>query len=338
VLAVHFSRLGQRKLIPTFYISSNFGSHFAIMSNSNEFLINFLAGGVSGAVAKTATAPIERVKLLIQTQDANPRIISGEVKPYTGIIDCFTRVSREQGIRAFWRGNLTNIIRYFPTQAFNFAFKDSIKSMFPKVDKNAEFGKFFMINVASGGLAGAGSLLIVYPLDYARTRLASDVGSGERHFSGLLDCLVKTTKQRGILGLYNGIGVSIVGIIPYRGVYFGLFDTLSGYNPWENDESVIRRSSSKFAAAQTSAITAGLASHPFDTVRRRLQMQSEKPVDQWVYKGTMDCFNKIIANEGPRALFKGAGANILRTVGAALVLVFYSEITAFFGIKASAGE
>ena len=47
---------------------------------SNDFIINFLAGGVSGAVAKTATAPIERVKLLIQTQDANPKIISGEVR------------------------------------------------------------------------------------------------------------------------------------------------------------------------------------------------------------------------------------------------------------------
>merc|ERR1712048_201628 len=114
----------------------------------------------------------------------------------------------EQGIAAFWRGNLTNIIRYFPTQAFNFAFKDSIKTLFPKVDKNSEFAKFFLINIASGGLAGAGSLCIVYPLDYARTRLASDVGSGKREFSGLADCLKKTaaTPGKGPLALYNGFG------------------------------------------------------------------------------------------------------------------------------------
>ena len=92
-----------------------------------KFLIDFCAGGVAGAVAKTATAPIERVKLLIQTQDANPKIISGEVARYTGIINCFTRVSAEQGFSAFWRGNTVNVIRYFPTQAFNFAFKDTIK-------------------------------------------------------------------------------------------------------------------------------------------------------------------------------------------------------------------
>jgi len=240
-----------------------------------------MAGGVSGAVAKTCTAPIERVKLLIQTQDANPKIISGEIPRYTGIANCFTRVAAEQGIGAFWRGNLTNIIRYFPTQAFNFAFKDSIKALFPKADKNTEFVKFFLINMASGGLAGAGSLMIVYPLDYARTRLASDVGGKERQFAGLLDCLKKTVAAGGPGALYNGIGVSIVGIIPYRGVYFGLFDTLSGYNPYQKSENNLLRAASKFGCAQFSAIAAGYASYPFDTVRRRLQMQSEKPESEW---------------------------------------------------------
>jgi solute carrier family 25 (adenine nucleotide translocator) protein 4/5/6/31 len=297
----------------------------------SDFMINFLAGGTSGAVAKTCTAPIERVKLLIQTQDANPKIISGEVARYTGIVDCFTRVAKEQGVNAFWRGNLTNIIRYFPTQAFNFAFKDGIKAMFPKADKKTEFGKFFLINMASGGMAGAGSLCIVYPLDYARTRLASDVGTGKAQFNGLLDCLKKTVASSGVGGLYNGIGVSVVGIIPYRGVYFGLFDTLSGYNPYQKNENGFIRAASKFACAQSSAICAGYASYPFDTVRRRLQMQSEKPESEWVYKGTADCFGKIVKEEGTTALFKGAGANALRTVGAAMVLVLYSEITAAFG-------
>ena len=298
----------------------------------SDFIVNFLAGGVSGAVAKTCTAPIERVKLLIQTQDANPKIISGEVKRYTGIVDCFSRVSKEQGIGAFWRGNFTNIIRYFPTQAFNFAFKDGIKAMFPKADKNKEFVKFFMINVASGGLAGAGSLCIVYPLDYARTRLASDVGGAEKQFNGLADCIKKTIASGGVGALYNGIGVSVVGIIPYRGVYFGLFDTLSGYNPYQKDQNPLMRAGSKFLCAQSSAIAAGYASYPFDTVRRRLQMQSEKPESEWVYKGTADCFSKIMKEEGTSALFKGAGANALRTVGAAMVLVLYSEITAALGV------
>ena len=103
----------------------------------------------------------------------------------------------EQGIGAFWRGNGTNIIRYFPTQAFNFAFKDTIRAMFPKVDKKTEFGKFFACNVAAGGLAGAGSLMIVYPLDYARTRLASDVGGKDKQFNGLADCIKKSVTNGG---------------------------------------------------------------------------------------------------------------------------------------------
>merc|ERR1712178_629440 len=226
----------------------------AEQSGAIKFLIDFCAGGVAGAVAKTATAPIERVKLLIQTQDANPKIISGEVPRYTGIINCFTRVASEQGIGAFWRGNLTNVIRYFPTQAFNFAFKDTIKTLFPKYKKETQFGMFFLTNMASGGLAGAGSLCFVYPLDYARTRLASDVGSGKAQFSGLADCLVKTAKgPSGVMGLYNGFGVSVMGIIPYRGVYFGLFDSLKELNPYRKDKGPIGLAS-KFAVAQFVAI------------------------------------------------------------------------------------
>jgi solute carrier family 25 (adenine nucleotide translocator) protein 4/5/6/31 len=300
-----------------------------------DFLIDFSLGGVSGAIAKTITAPIERVKLIIQTQDANPRIRSGEVPRYTGIVNCFVRVYSEQGLKAFWRGNFTNIIRYFPTQAFNFAFKDSFKKIFPRYNPKTEFGKFFAVQMASGALAGAGSLCIVYPLDYARTRLASDVGSGKRDFNGLWDCLKKTASgPKGFLGLYNGFGVSVAGIIPYRGVYFGLYDSLREKNPYRNETGLVAVAA-RFAVAQFTAIVAGYASYPFDTVRRRLQMQSEKPKELWVYKGTLDCFSKVVREEKWTALFKGAGANALRTVGSAMVLVLYDSLQTALGIRKS---
>lgn len=295
-------------------------------SNLKSFAVDFMAGGISAAVAKTATAPIERVKLILQTQDAHPLIKSGEVPRYTGIGNAFTRVYQEQGLAAFWRGNLTNVLRYFPTQAFNFAFKDKIKTLFPKYNPREQFVKCLLTNMASGGLAGAGSLCIVYPLDYARTRLASDVGGKHRQFNGLMDCLVKTASgPRGVISLYNGFGVSVVGIIPYRGVYFGMYDSLAALNPYRKEKGVLGMAS-KFAIAQTTAITAGYASNPFDTVRRRLQMQSEKPREQWHYQGTVDCFRKIISEEGASALMKGSGANALRTIGSALVLVLYDEV------------
>lgn len=296
-----------------------------------EFSKDLIAGGVSGTVSKTITAPIERVKLIIQTQDANPKIKSGEVARYTGIGNCFTRVASEQGFGAFWRGNFTNCVRYFPTQAINLASKDSIKKIFPKFDPNTEFWPFFAVNLASGGLAGALSLTFVYPLDYARTRLASDVGSGKKTFNGLGDCLVKTAKgPKGFLSLYNGFGISVAGIIPYRGVQFGLNDTIKGMNPWGR-ETTFRGIASKWAGAQISVIMSGFVTYPFDTVRRRLQMESELPIDKRMYRGALHCAKKIVADEGMAAMFKGAGANILRGTGAALVLVFYGEIQAMMG-------
>merc|ERR1719281_2322472 len=297
-----------------------------------DFLIDFAAGGVSGAVSKTITAPIERVKLVIQTQDANPKIRSGEVPRYTGIGNCFSRIMSEQGFAAFWRGNFTNCIRYFPTQAFNLAFKDSIKKMFPKYNPKKEFAQFFMVNLASGGLAAAGSLSIVYPLDYARTRLASDVGSGKKTFNGLFDCIAKTAKgPLGPAGLYAGFGVSLVGIVAYRGIQLGTFDTIAGLNPYKNDKGMLGLFST-FVAAQT-AITFGAgATYPFDTIRRRLQMQSEKPVEERIYAGTLDCFKKIAKDEGMGAMYKGFVANILRSVGGALVLVLYDRAKMYLGL------
>ena len=82
--------------------------------------------------------------------------------------------------------------------------------------------------MASGGAAGATSLMFVYPLDFARTRLAADVGkagTGEREFNGLIDCLTKIVKSDGAYGLYRGFGISVIGIIFYRAAYFGTYDT-----------------------------------------------------------------------------------------------------------------
>ncbi|KAL3069744.1 hypothetical protein niasHS_015978 [Heterodera schachtii] len=96
--------------------------------NTKKFLLDLASGGTAAAVSKTAVAPIERVKLLLQVQDASIHITAD--KSYKGIIDVLVRVPKEQGFRSLWRGNLANVIRYFPTQALNFAFKDTYKPIF----------------------------------------------------------------------------------------------------------------------------------------------------------------------------------------------------------------
>jgi solute carrier family 25 (adenine nucleotide translocator) protein 4/5/6/31 len=291
---------------------------------TGNFMLDFVLGGVSAAISKTAVAPIERIKLLLQTQDANAKITSD--KKYKGIVDCLVRVPKEEGVSAFWRGNLANVIRYFPTQALNFAFKDTYKKVFCPFNPKTDFWKFFFGNLASGGAAGATSLMVVYPLDFARTRLAADVGKGpaERQFSGLIDCLTKVKKSDGMKGLYQGFGVSVLGIIIYRACYFGGYDTLKRVLFTEGKTSIFF----KFLVAQIVTGVSGLVSYPLDTIRRRLMMQSGRK--DVMYTGTFDCAAKVLKNEGGRAFFKGAFSNILRGMGASLVLVLYDEFQVMF--------
>ncbi|THG05586.1 hypothetical protein TEA_006219 [Camellia sinensis var. sinensis] len=313
-----------------------------------SFMIDFLMGGVSAAVSKTAAAPIERVKLLIQNQDE--MIKTGRLsEPYKGISDCFARTIKDEGILSLWRGNTANVIRYFPTQygssyvhspkhlfhnppshmmeqpyALNFAFKDYFKRLFNfKKDKDG-YWKWFAGNLASGGAAGASSLLFVYSLDYARTRLANDAKAakkgGGRQFNGLIDVYKKTIQSDGIAGLYRGFNISCVGIIVYRGLYFGMYDSLKPVVLVGDLQDSFLAS---FLLGWAITIGAGLASYPIDTVRRRMMMTSGEAVK---YKSSIDAFNQIIKKEGPKSLFKGAGANILRAVAGAGVLAGYDKL------------
>jgi len=300
-----------------------------------SFAKDFLAGGVAAAISKTAVAPIERVKLLLQVQHASKQIAKDQ--QYKGMVDCFIRIPKEQGVLAYWRGNLANVIRYFPTQALNFAFKDKYKQIFlGGVDKRTQFWRFFVGNLASGGAAGATSLCFVYPLDFARTRLAADIGKsgGEREFKGLGDCLTKIFKNDGLGGLYKGFGVSVQGIIIYRAAFFGLYDTAKGMLPDPKNTPLVF----SWMIAQCVTTVSGIISYPFDTVRRRMMMQSGRKGADIMYSSTIDCWKKIAAQEGTGAFFKGAFSNVLRGTGGALVLVLYDEIQVLmFGEKIGSG-
>lgn len=287
--------------------------------------------GASGGTVKTLTAPIERVKLLIQTQDANPLIRSGEVPRYTGIGNCFTRVMGEQGFKSFWRGNGANVLRYIPQQAFNLSFKDALKRVFPKYNPKTEFPMFFATQLASAGIGAAGSLTICYPLDFARTRLASDVGGGKKTFNGIGDCIKKTVAASGFFGLYNGFGASVGGVVAYRGMQLGCFDTINSMNPYKQDLG-LKGMAAGFCAGMASLTAAMPLSYPFDTVRRRLQMESEKPMDQRIYKGTVNGVKIILAQEGMAGLYKGLTANMVRGAGAAMVPVIYEKGKIALGI------
>merc|ERR1712169_18027 len=299
------------------------------------FVVDFLMGGVSAAVSKTAAAPIERVKLLIQNQDE--MLKAGRLdRKYNGIIDCFSRTAKNEGVMSLWRGNTANVIRYFPTQALNFAFRDTYKSMFAFKKERDGYWKWMAGNLASGGAAGATSLLFVYSLDYARTRLANDAksaskGGGDRQFNGLVDVYRKTLASDGIAGLYRGFGPSVLGIIVYRGLYFGMYDSIKPVllvGPLEGNFLA------SFMLGWGVTTGAGIASYPLDTIRRRMMMTSGEAVK---YKSSLDAASKIMAAEGVRSFFKGAGANILRGVAGAGVLSIYDQVQLLMFGKAFKG-
>jgi len=292
--------------------------------NDLSFAENFLLSGAAAVISKTAAAPIERIKLLVQNQDE--MIKQGRLaEPYKGVIDCFKRTIADEGVGPLWRGNLANCLRYFPTQALNFAFKDKIKAQFKVSSKDSRMSKLGK-NLASGGLAGALSLTFVYSLDYARTRLANDNKSskkgGERQFNGLVDVYKKTLASDGVAGLYRGFCISCVGIIVYRGFYFGLYDTLKPMLLGDDASFAL-----SFSLGYGVTVSAGILSYPIDTIRRRMMMTSGAAVK---YNGSFDCFSQIMKSEGVTSLFKGAGANVLRGMAGAGVLAGFDKVKAFY--------
>jgi len=282
-----------------------------------NFAQNVFTGGVSASIAKTINSPLEVAKLIRQTQPER----------YAGLVELLTKLPREEGIKAFWAGNFTNVMRYFPTQALNFAFKDTYKDML--TPKGVKFTGIEGLtrNLAAGGLAGASSLIFVYPLDLARTLLSTDKKSdkGEKKYKGLSHVLKHTYSEGGVRGLYRGFNVSVVGIIPYRAVYFGGYDTLKAMF-LGNDSSFF----AKWFVAQSNTILAQFITYPIDTVRRTMMKAGEKDHKGIVkippFKNTWECFVWLLKNRGVRGIYGGSLANTWRATGAALCMVFYETI------------
>jgi len=300
-------------------------SEFAVEMPEGGFMLDMLLGGVSGAIVKTAMAPVERVKLLLQTQDSNPKVISGEIAKYTGIGDCFARVSAEQGMKAFWRGNFVNCIRYAPQQGSALAFNDQIKRMSPKYNPKTDFYKDFGIKLLAGGAAGGLANVVCYPFDFARTRLASDLGKGGGQFNGIADCIMKTVATGGITGLYRGSAITVAGAFVYRGGQLGLFAQIQDMNPYKTDKGMIGIVAAFVCATVARTITTPF-NYPFDTIRRRMMLDSDKPAEERLYKSAVDCFIKVSKNEGAAGMYKGLIPELFRGLGGPLVLTAYDRI------------
>jgi len=291
-----------------------------------KFSTDFIVGGVSAGVSKTINAPLERCKLLLQTQ---PGV-------YKGVLDCLIKMPTQEGFWSYWKGNGTNVMRYFPTQALNFAINDTVNDMlFPLGKRSYSYFDQMWRGMVAGGAAGGTSLAFVYSLDLVRTRLSTDIGKkGEKQYKGFTDCYKQTWAEGGIKALYKGFGISVIGIIPYRAVYFGGYDVLKAM--FLNKDSSFFL---KWLISQTNTILAQFLTYPIDTIRRVQMLGGTRKKDGTsypVYRSAWHCFVAILKERGVSGLFRGALANTYRATGAALCMVFYDTFQS--SIKETKGK
>ena len=295
------------------------------MSEKNGKKIeNIFLGASAATVLKTAKAPLERIKFLLQCQNELIRH-KRRTEPFKGIIGCTKQIFKAEGLLSFWRGNLITCMNYFPKQGIYILVLEDVKTVF-KPNSSENYAINFAKTIASGSVAGAITLAGIYPIDFIRTQMIADVKHGEKYqYKGITDVIVKTWKKSGFFGFYRGYFLSCIGVMVYRGCYFGLYDILKpmlGKTP---------RIYPLMALGYGVVITSSLLSYPIDTIRRRLMIAS---VQDLKYKGAVDCLKKIISNEGLKPLMHGFGASIFTAVFGTFVLVGYNTyLQPFFKAK-----
>lgn len=231
----------------------------------------------------------------------------------------------EQGFLSFWRGNFPNVCRVAGTAAINFSALQVYKPLVAQRLPNSLGKQHIWTGFVSGGLAGATSTTLLYPMEFVRTRLAMDKGrnAAERVYKGTWDVILKIGRADGIAGFFQGYGIALTGGIFYRVMYLGGYDALKS-------EFVFREYElswgERLMVAQSVSLTAGTLSYPFDSVRRRMMMQAGLLNSERRYRNSFHCFRTVFSQEGIRGFFLGIGPNLLRSMGGALLLVGYDRV------------
>ncbi|KAK6779740.1 hypothetical protein RDI58_021924 [Solanum bulbocastanum] len=253
----------------------------------------FAAGAIAGAAAKSVTAPLDRIKLLMQTHGL--RAGQEAAKKGIGFIEAFALIGKEEGIKGYWKGNLPQVIRIIPYSAVQLFAYETYKKLFQGKD-----GELSVIGrLAAGACAGMTSTFVTYPLDVLRLRLAVDPG-----YKTMSEVALNMLKEEGFASFYNGLGPSLIGIAPYIAVNFCVFDLVKKALP----EKYQKRTEATLATGLISATIATLLCYPLDTVRRQMQMKGTP------YMTIFDAFPGIVARDGIVGLYRGFVPNALKTL------------------------
>uniref|UniRef100_A0A7S1SPR2 ADP,ATP carrier protein n=1 Tax=Tetraselmis chuii TaxID=63592 RepID=A0A7S1SPR2_9CHLO len=259
----------------------------------------FLAGGVAGVLSRTATAPIDRVKMLLQVHEGSQSLSIREV---------VRRIYSEGSMRAFFRGNGTNVVKIGPETALKLSLNDSIRSQLVRDPENIQLHE----RMLSGALAGASAQLSIYPLEIIRTRLTL---CSNGTYRGMGDAAIKIYRQEGAMAFYRGLIPSLVGILPYAGVDITTFEILKDIL-LEHYQGQPPPTVSILAVGTLSSSFAQFVSYPLALVRTRMQMQGVGGKSN-KYAGMIDVMVKAVEREGLRGLYKGLLPNMLKLAPAA---------------------
>lgn len=264
-------------------------------------LRRFLAGAVSGAFAKTGTAPLEKLRMSLMTSKSEPLQI---------IADTW----RQGGIAAFFDGNGADVLRVMPSKAIELGAFDGLKRMFSTVSlrqsSEGGFPLYFCppaegrrlgptLTMVSGALAGLASTVACFPLETVRTRLAVEPGK----YTSIWNCLVVVARSSGPGALYKGISASAIGAVPYSALRFGAFDGLKHIYRKKYGHDIPPMMLVGIGAL--SGLAASTATFPLEVVRRRMMAGA-------TYPGVTAAVTSIAQQEGWQALYRGLGVSCIK--------------------------
>ncbi|KAK2581123.1 hypothetical protein KPH14_007938 [Odynerus spinipes] len=276
---------------------------------------HLLAGGVAGAVSRTCTAPLDRIKVYLQVHGTR----------HCNITSCFRYMMREGGIGSLWRGNGINVLKIGPETALKFMAYEQVKRAIKGSDTR-ELG--LCERFVAGSMAGGISQSAIYPLEVLKTRLALRK-TGE--FSGILDAAKKIYRQGGLKSFYRGYIPNLIGIIPYAGIDLAVYETLKISYLRTHDKDEQPAFWLLLSCGMASSTAGQVCSYPLALVRTRLQAEILPESGSSTMIGV---FKDIIRREGLRGLYRGLTPNFLKVVPAVSIsYVVYEHFRQALGVN-----
>ncbi|KAI1745218.1 mitochondrial carrier domain-containing protein [Xylaria scruposa] len=295
----------------------------------------FVAGAIAGGISRTATAPLDRLKvyLLVNTKSEtnaalnaakNGRLFQAVKNAGRPLLAAVGDLYKSGGMRGFFAGNGLNVVKIMPETAIRFGAYEAAKNALAGLEGHNDphsinpYSKF-----VAGGAAGMAAQFCVYPLDTLKFRLQSEyVSGGARGNALLFQTARKMLAEGGTRAAYRGVTMGLIGMFPYSAIDMGTFELLKvTYIQYKAKASGCHEEDaqpSTFATgimgASSGAFGASVV-YPLNVLRTRLQTQGTS-MHPARYTGIWDVAHKTVKNEGVRGLYKGLMPNLLKVAPA----------------------